>query len=382
MTKKSVFISYSHKDEELKNRLITHLKVIESVSNLTIWDDRKIEIGDDWLSEIEKQLNLANISILLISADFLTSNFIKRNEIPTLLKRRKKEGLVVIPFILKPCAWQKISWLAKMLVLPQDGIPLIHGNEYEAEKDLSILADVIYKNIFPVISSEEVKIFKLDDYKKNTSPKQTEEKNKSKKSSLPRKSKMFVSPDGVLQIAKGNKNIQIVGDIYNTTKPPVQILLPPPNSIGSDALLKQRIQTLFNKIGDEREKRFPGSGHAVLAKKFNSDFGIKNNKWTIIWTYPIECAPEIIQYLENKYANTVQRKKEKAWVKENYIPPRNILYAPESELLTHIGLTTKSIKVKDMLNNFFGVQSHTQLTPNQHWQFVKYLENIIKHKYD
>lgn len=382
MSKKSVFISYSHKDEDWKNRLVTHLKVIESASNLTIWDDRKIEIGDDWLPEIEKQLNLANISILLISADFLTSNFIKRKEIPIILKRRKKEGLVVIPFILKPCSWQRISWLSKILVLPQDGRPLIQGNEFEIESDFSILSDVIFKIIFPVIPSKEAKIFKIDDFQKTASPNQLEKINKPKKRGRRRKSSMFVSPEGVLQIAKGNKNIQVAGDFYNTTKPPNKIILPPPNSIGSDTLLKQRIQTLFNKIGEEREKRFPGTGYSVLANKFKSDFGIKNNKWTIIWTYPVECASEIIEYLEAKYARTIQGKKENAWGKENYIPPRNILYAKESELLKQIGLSTKSLEVKNMLNKFFGVKSHTQLTTNQHWQFVKYLENIIKNKYD
>jgi hypothetical protein len=382
MSRKSVFISYSHKDEEWKNRVIVHLKVIESVCNINIWDDRKIEVGDDWLPEIEKQLNLASISILLISADFLSSNFIKRKEIPNILKRRAKEGLVVIPFILKPCSWQKIPWLKKIQLLPQDGRPLIKGNEYEIENDLSILSDVIHKNIFPVNPKKEAKIFKLNDFKNNSSSTQSLETKKTNKSSTPKKSKITVSPNGILQIAKGNKNVQIVGDIYHTSKPPNKIVLPPPNSIGSDTLLKQRIQTLFNKIGEEREKRFPGSGYSVLAKNFKSDFGIKNNKWTIIWTYPIECAQEITEYLESKYANTIQGRKENAWSKESYIPPRNIMYAKETELLLHLGLTTKSVEVKEMLNNFFGVQSHTKLSTNQHWQFVKYLENLIKLKYD
>lgn len=382
MSNKSIFISYSHKDEEWKNRVIIHLKVIESVCNLNIWDDRKIEIGDDWLPEITKQLNLANITILLISADFLSSNFIKRKEIPTILKRRAKEGLVVIPFILKPCSWQKIPWLGKMQLLPQDGRPLIKGSEYEIENDLSILSDVIYKNVFPVIPQKEAKIFRMDDFKNNSPSPHPEVTKQTGKSRTTKKSKITVSPDGVLQIAKGNKNIQIVGDIYNVSKPPDKKTLPPPNSIGSDTLLKQRIQTLFNKIGEEREKRFPGSGYSVLARKFKSDFGIKNNKWTVIWTYPIGCAQAIIEYLESKYSNTIQGRKDNAWSKENYIPPRNIMYAKETELLSQLGLTIKSEEVKEMLNNFFGVQSHTKLSTNQHWQFVKYLENLLKHRYD
>ena len=71
-------------------------------------------------------------------------------------------------------------------------------------------------------------------------------------------------------IQTNNLNIKSIKENIN--------ILPPPNSIGSDPLLKQRILTLYNKIGQEREKRFPDSGWQVLAKNFKSDFGIKNNK--------------------------------------------------------------------------------------------------------
>lgn len=378
MTKKNIFISYSHKDEKWKDRVITHLKVIEPVCDFNIWDDRKIKDGDDWLPEIEEQLNAANVFILLISANFLSSNFINRNEIPTILERREKEGLVVLPFILKPCSWQKISWLSKIQLLPQDGRPLIKGNEYEIENDLSILSDVIHKIATP---PNDVKIYSLSDYNSNSTSKVLPKKKKTTKRKPP-KSKTFISKNGILQSAEGNNNYQHIGDVYNTIKPPDKKILPPPNSIGSDLLLKQRIQTLFNKIGEERAKRFGPSGYAVLSNNFKSTFGIKNNKWTIIWEYPIECAPDIIEYLEDKYSNTIQGRKEKAWNKKNYIPPRNIMYAKESELLSHLGFTTKSQEIKEMLNKFFGVQSHSKLTNNQHWQFIRYLENLIQNRYD
>jgi len=381
MFNKSIFISYSHKDEEWKNRAITHLNAIESICNFTIWDDRKIESGDDWLPEIKNQLKLANIAILLISADFLSSNFIKREEIPTILERRAKENLVVIPFILKPCLWQNIPWIAKMQLLPQDGRPLIKGNEYEIENDLLNLSNVIYNNLLQNSSQKEPKILKMDDFKNCASAIYPEVTKQTGKSKSPKKQKSTVPSDGISQIVEGTNNIQIA-KIYNVSKPPEKKILPPPNSIGSDPLLKQRIQTLFNKIGDEREKRFPNSGYSVLARKFKSDFGIKNNKWTVIWTYPIGCAQEIIKYLEDKYANTIQGRKDNAWSKENYIPPRNIMYEKETKLLLHLGLTTKSAEVKEMLNNSFGVLSHTNLSINQHWQFVKYLENLIKRRYD
>ena len=73
---------------------------------LSIWGDRRIAEGDAWYPEIEEALNEADVAILLISADFLTSRFIRGEEVPLLLERREKEGIRVIPLILKPCPWR------------------------------------------------------------------------------------------------------------------------------------------------------------------------------------------------------------------------------------------------------------------------------------
>ena len=54
MNAPSIFISYSHKDEEWKDRVVTHLRVLEMEGMLDVWDDRRIEAGDDWKPEIEK----------------------------------------------------------------------------------------------------------------------------------------------------------------------------------------------------------------------------------------------------------------------------------------------------------------------------------------
>jgi hypothetical protein len=62
MSKPSVFISYSHKDEEWKDKLVTHLGVLKEQGLLDIWEDRRIEGGDDWLPEIEKAINRTHIS--------------------------------------------------------------------------------------------------------------------------------------------------------------------------------------------------------------------------------------------------------------------------------------------------------------------------------
>ena len=143
MTSPSVFISYSHKDEEWKNRLETHLRVLEMQEMLNVWEDRQIEAGDDWYPEIENAINNASIAILMISANFLTSKFIVGEEVPKLLERRKKEGIRVIPVIVKPCTWTRVQWLSKIQARPKDGRALSAGSEYQIDADLSALAEEI-----------------------------------------------------------------------------------------------------------------------------------------------------------------------------------------------------------------------------------------------
>ncbi|MBI5951347.1 MAG: TIR domain-containing protein [Chloroflexi bacterium] len=145
MTNPSIFISYSHKDEEWKDRVVTHLRVLEMEGMLDVWDDRRIEAGDDWFTEIEQAINAASIAVFLISANFLTSKFIHDEEVSRLLTRREKEGVRVIPIIVKPCAWTQVKWLSPIQARPKDGRALSAGNENQIDTDLAALAEEIAK---------------------------------------------------------------------------------------------------------------------------------------------------------------------------------------------------------------------------------------------
>ncbi len=141
---KTIFISYSHKDEKWKDRLVTQLKVLAMEAQYEVWDDRKIKTGDDWLPEIETALAEADIAILMVTADFLTSEFITEEEIPTLLKRREEEGLWVIPVIVRSCAWKKVKWLSPIQARPGDGKELAGFRKNRADKELAELAEEIH----------------------------------------------------------------------------------------------------------------------------------------------------------------------------------------------------------------------------------------------
>ena len=136
----TIFISYCHKDEVWKNRLVTHLGVLVNENILAIWDDRRIKAGQQWYKEIEEAIKNAAASVLLISANFLTSKFIKTEEIPRLLMRREKEGIRIFPLIVKPCAWQQVKWLSPIQARPMKGKPLSGRTNYQIEEALAAFA--------------------------------------------------------------------------------------------------------------------------------------------------------------------------------------------------------------------------------------------------
>jgi len=135
-----IFISYSRKDLVWKDRVLKHLGALESAGEFTAWDDQRIKAGDAWLPEIEAAMSTAEVALLLVSADFLTSPFIKRIEIPRLLERRRAEGLRIIPVFVGPCAWAAVGWLAELQARPRDGKALSELKRHKAEKELAALA--------------------------------------------------------------------------------------------------------------------------------------------------------------------------------------------------------------------------------------------------
>ena len=85
----------------------------------------------------------SRVAILLISANFLNSNFILNEEVPSLFERRAKEGLHIYPVILKPCAWKQVKWLTKMNLRPKDGKPISGGNEYQIDTEMTAIAEEV-----------------------------------------------------------------------------------------------------------------------------------------------------------------------------------------------------------------------------------------------
>lgn len=135
MNTPQIFISYTHEDEVWKDRIVAHLAPLRRSGRVDIWDDRRIATGADWSKEVAEAMDTADVAVLLISADFLASDFILNEEIPRLLGRRQREGLVILPVIVRPCAWGMVDWLSRIQVLPKDGEPL----SYYDNQDIAIV---------------------------------------------------------------------------------------------------------------------------------------------------------------------------------------------------------------------------------------------------
>lgn len=83
---KKIFISYSRKDEDWKNRVVTQLEALKQKEIICFWDDSKIQIGEEWETKIKDAINEADAAIILISANYLSSDFISKKEIPVFLE--------------------------------------------------------------------------------------------------------------------------------------------------------------------------------------------------------------------------------------------------------------------------------------------------------
>ena len=144
-TQPSIFISYSQKDDEWKEKFLMHLG---GFSQVATWSDQEsLGVGEDWYSSLVSAIEAANIAVLLISPHFLTSQFVLKEEIPRFLERRQQGKLLMFPVICEPCVWQRIDWLNQMQVRPKRGQPLSSLNKKELENALVEIAMEIYDKV-------------------------------------------------------------------------------------------------------------------------------------------------------------------------------------------------------------------------------------------
>lgn len=148
MEQVKVFISYAHKDDAWREKLRKQLSSLENQGYISAWYDGMIGPGCDWDDEIKKQMEKAEIILLLVSYYFLESEYCIKEEIENALKLHDSGKAKVIPVILTPCDWKNRSF-GKLQALPQDGLEISNWkDENEAFKD-------IYSKLFSAIMDLE-----------------------------------------------------------------------------------------------------------------------------------------------------------------------------------------------------------------------------------
>jgi hypothetical protein len=115
--------SYSHKDENMRDSLETHLALLKRQGLITSWHDRRITAGEEWADQIDKHLEEADIILLLVSADFLASYYCYDIEMKRALERHELCEVRVIPIIILQADWHEAPF-AKLQVLTKDAKPV------------------------------------------------------------------------------------------------------------------------------------------------------------------------------------------------------------------------------------------------------------------
>lgn len=154
----NAFISYSHKDQDLRNELENHLAMLTRSGVIDAWHDRRIVAGSELDPTISERLESAQIILLLVSADFLASNYCYDIEMDRAMQKHSDGSARVIPVILRACDWHSAPF-GKLLATPSDGKPVtMFANQDEAftniAKDVRRAAEHFGHQKSPIAPSE------------------------------------------------------------------------------------------------------------------------------------------------------------------------------------------------------------------------------------
>lgn len=118
-----VFCSYSHEDRDFQDSLAKHLAALKRIGQIELWYDREIHAGDKWAKEISENLEKADIVLLLVSANFIASEYCYAVEMKRALELHESDQATAVPIIIKPCDWT-ITPIGALQALPSGAKPV------------------------------------------------------------------------------------------------------------------------------------------------------------------------------------------------------------------------------------------------------------------
>ena len=152
-----LFVSYSHKDEACCKELGKYLRQLQDAALIEPWTDGQILAGDNWDDEIRNNLRQADIILLLISIDFLLSEYIKE-ELAVARERHAKREAVIVPVVLRKCRWKGDHYaLGQYQALPKDGKPIYDTkDQHEIEEAMDQVVEGIEKTAKQILRNRSV----------------------------------------------------------------------------------------------------------------------------------------------------------------------------------------------------------------------------------
>jgi len=125
-----IFYSYAHEDKKLRDKLEKHLSILRHQHHILDWHDREISAGTEWEQEISQELNAAYIILLLVSPDYLHSEYCYSIEMKRALERLNTGDARVIAILLRPVDWEDAPF-SELQVLPRDRKPVTSWRKYD-----------------------------------------------------------------------------------------------------------------------------------------------------------------------------------------------------------------------------------------------------------
>jgi tetratricopeptide (TPR) repeat protein len=151
-----ILLCYAREDEVLRQGLEKHLRILQRQDIINIWHDRNISAGTEWEREIDNHLNSARVILLLVSPDFLDSDYCYGIEMKRAMERHEQEEACVIPIILRHVYWLKTPF-GKLQALPTDGKPILSSSWYSPDEALYNAAEGIRIAVENIIATDESK---------------------------------------------------------------------------------------------------------------------------------------------------------------------------------------------------------------------------------
>jgi len=141
-----IFISYSHKDKKWLEKLSVVFDPLVRQGRMHLWSDAQIQPGDEWRQKIQTALARAKIAVLLVSPDFLASDFIAKYELPPLLKAAEQSGLTILWIAVRACLYTKTD-IAKYQAVNDPSKPLARLKSEQVDDELVRICEHIERAI-------------------------------------------------------------------------------------------------------------------------------------------------------------------------------------------------------------------------------------------